>query len=72
MVDKTELSLDHLNSANMLIKLGAASFAAVTREVAKANFQMIFLLLAFDYFFKSEIWPMQSLYDLLMIIDYIE
>ena len=72
MVDRTELSLDHLNSANMLIKLGAASFAAVTREVAKANFQMIFLLLAFDWFFKSEILPIQSLYDLLMIIDYIE
>ena len=31
-----------------VIRLGAASFAAVTREVAKANFQMIYLLLVFD------------------------
>ena len=31
-----------------VVRLGAASFAAVTREVAKANFQMIYLLLVFD------------------------
>ena len=31
-----------------VIRLGAASFVAVMREVAKANFQMIFLLLMFD------------------------